>query len=189
MNRPTRRFPRMSIQIVSPVNREARPRPVFYVVSLRKLIILNFFTGGLYWFFWFLRNWDLYRRSRGPEFSMLPGVLWPEFFVYMLLNRVDRQIRVTGRDYAWSPWWLAFFMVLMLLLSATVALVSVPISDDGLLISASLLTGVLYYVTLCKAQQAINYCEVDPYGEGNAQLTLVNWLWIIGCTLGWLMLD
>ncbi len=161
---------------------------MFYVVSLRKLIILNFFTGGLYWFFWFLRNWDLYHRSRGRGLSMLPGVLWPELFVYVLLNRVDRHIRITGRYYAWSPWWLAFGMVLMMLLSGTLELITVPIQNDGLLISASLLTGILYYVTLCRAQQAINYCERDPCGEGNAQLTWVNWLWIIISTLGWLAL-
>lgn len=162
---------------------------MFYVVSLRKLIVLNAFTGGLYWIYWFLRNWDLYRRSRGAELSLLPGVVWPEFFIYVLLNRVDRRIRVTGRHYAWSPWWLAFGMVLMMMLSAMLAIIRLPMNDSGLLVLALGVAVVLYYVTLCRAQQAINFCEGDPRGEGNAQLTLVNWLWIVICTSGWLVLD
>lgn len=179
----------MSMRTPSPVIQYDAAPPMFYVVSLRKLIILNFFTGGLYWLYWFFRNWDLYRRYRGSELLFLSGVVWPEFFIYVLLNRVDRRIRVTGRRFVWSPWWLAFAMVLMLALFGTLRLVTVPFPDSGPLALAFVVTGVLHYLTLCRVQQAINYCEGDVRGEGNARLSWANWLWIVVFTWGGLMLD
>ncbi len=65
---------------------------------------------------------------------MPPGILRKLIVLYVLLNRVDRRIRVTGRHFAWSPWWLVFGMVLMMMLSAMLAVIRLPMNDSGLLV-------------------------------------------------------
>lgn len=160
--------------------------PAFFVVAVPKLIVMTLFTSGLYGLFWYLRNWELYRQASRDRIILVLRVLWPEMFLYALLNRVDRQIRISGRCYQWSPWWLACGFSLTGVSAVYVAVMMLPM--PGL---ASALAGlvVLSCMAMDRIQRAINFCEGDPQGEGNAQLTVVNWLWISMVTLGWLVVD
>ncbi|MDU9391763.1 hypothetical protein [Pseudomonas sp. zfem002] len=169
----------MSTSTFSPARAETTP--AFFVVAVPKLIIMTLFTCGLYCLFWYLRNWELYRKATG-EIMLLPRILWPEFFVYSLLNRVDRRIRASGRNYEWSPWWLACGILLTWGLGAHLWMVSLPIPEW---IDALLMMIALFLLALGEVQRAINFCEGDPQGGGNAQFTVVNWLWISIVTLGW----
>ncbi|MFJ4372874.1 hypothetical protein ACIP1T_09665 [Pseudomonas japonica] len=172
----------MSTEIISsPV----RIQPAFFVVSIPKLMVMTVVTCGLYGLFWYLRNWELYRKASGTRVMLLPRILWPEFFLYSLLSRVDRRIRASGRRYRWSPWWLACGMLLAWLLGVHLWMVSLPMPE---LIDALLMTMALFFLALAEVQRAINFCEGDPEGGGNAQLTVVNWLWISLFTLGWIVI-
>ncbi|MCU1730376.1 MULTISPECIES: hypothetical protein [unclassified Pseudomonas] len=160
-------------------------QPAFFVVAVPKLIVMTLFTLGLYWLFWSLRNWDLYRNSSDRRVMFLPRVLLPELFLYSLLHRVDRRIRASGRSYRWSPWWLTFGVLLMGISSLCLWMAVLPLPE---LASAVLVTVVLFHVFQCRVQRAINFCEGDPEGAGNAQLTVINWLWILIVSSGWLVL-
>ncbi len=173
----------MSTSTVSPSH---SVRPVFFVVAVPKLIIMTFFTFGLYWLFWYLRNWSLYRSASSANLMLLPRILWPEFFLYSLLSRVDRRIRASGRCYAWSPWWLTCGVMLASSLSTCLLMVTLPMPDFA---PALMATSVAFYAAVRRVQRAINFCEGDPEGTGNAQLTLANWLWISVVTTGWLVLE
>lgn len=171
----------MSTRSISP---SYPARPAFFVVAVPKLIIMTFFTSGLYFLFWYLRNWDLYRRAGGSA-MLLPRVLWPECFLYSLLNRVDQRIRVSGRCYRWSPWWLAFGLLLSFIGGLYLSVMALPQPHFALPL---LLAVMLFHAVLARAQRAINFCEGDPDGAGNAHLTVINWLWILVFTSGWLVL-
>ncbi len=172
----------MSTEIISPA---VEVQPAFFVVSIPKLILMTMSTCGLYGLFWYLRNWELYRRASGARVMLLPRILWPELFLYSLLSRVDRRIRASGRNYEWSPWWLACGMLLAWVLGVQLWMVSLPIPGW---IDAVLMMIALFLLALGEVQRAINFCEGDPQGGGNAQLTAVNWLWISIFTSGWIVL-
>lgn len=165
----------------------APPMPMFYVVSVRKLVIMNIASLGLYWLFWSLRNWDLYWESSGKKFMFLPRAALPELFLYALLRRVDQRIRQSGRVYRWSPWGLAFGAIATALLWWALVLIPLPVAT-GVQVILAVLLAVLNLVIQRRIQRAINFHEGDPEGAGNAQFTLVNWLWISLFALGWLIL-
>ncbi|MEE1925531.1 hypothetical protein V0R59_26420 [Pseudomonas sp. 147P] len=146
---------------------------------------MTLLTSGLYWFFWSFRNWDLYRDACGAKIMLLPRIVVPELFLYSLLHRVDRRIRTSGRSYGWSPWWLAFGVLLMMISGHFLWIVMLPLPEFAPSVLATL---VMFHVFQGRIQRAINFCEGDPEGAGNARLTLGNWLWISLITLGWLVL-
>lgn len=170
----------MSTSIISP---SYSARPAFFVVAVPKLLIMTFFTSGLYLLFWYLRNWDLYRRASGSV-MLWPRILWPECFLYSLLNRVDQRIRASGRCYRWSPWWLACGLLLCFFGGFYLLMLMLPMPPFAL---ALLLAVVVFHSVLAQIQRAINFCEGDPHGAGNAHLTVINWLWIAIVTSGWLV--
>lgn len=161
-------------------------QPAFFVVAVPKLIVMTLLTSGLYWLFWSLRNWDLYRNASGARIMLLPRILLPELFLYSLLHRVDGRIRGTGRSYRWSPWWLTFGLLLMGLSVHHLWMVTLPLPE---LTPAVLVVVLLFHLLQRRVQRAINFCEGDPEGAGNAQLTLANWLWIAVVTTGWLVIE
>ena len=158
--------------------------PVFFVVAVPKLILMTLLTGGLYGLFWYQRNWDCYGRAVGGV--VVPYMLWPELFLYSLLSRVDQRIRASGRGHDWSPWWLTCGLLLTSMLVITATVMSLPVPAWS---SALLLLIPLFSLALGKIQRAINFCEGDPEGEGNARLSPVNGMWILVVTLGWLVLE
>ncbi|OLS61082.1 hypothetical protein [Pseudomonas putida] len=172
----------MSISTVSP----SHPvQPAFFVVAVPKLIVMTLFTSGLYWLYWSLRNWELYRNASGARIMLLPRILLPELFLYSLLCRVDGRIRRAGLSYRWSPWWLAFGLLLMGLSAHHLWMVMLPLPE---LAPTVLVAVLLFHRFQRRVQRAINFCEGDPEGTGNARLTVVNWLWILIVTSGWLVL-
>ncbi|MHA6197700.1 hypothetical protein ACX3YG_25420 [Pseudomonas wadenswilerensis] len=169
----------MSTSNLSPANAH---EPTFFVVAIPKLILMTLFTAGLYGLYWYQRNWDI--QCRGGGIVAVLYMLWPEFFLYLLLIRVDRQIRVSGRRYVWSPWWLACGVSLTAMLCIVLGVVALPLPGMAAVL---MLMIALFCLVFGKVQRAINFCEGDPLGKGNAQLTLVNWLWISTVTMGWLL--
>lgn len=161
--------------------------PMFYVVSVRKLVVMNIASLGFYWLFWSLRNWDLYWSASGKKFMFLPRAALPELFLYSLLRKVDQRIRESGRAHRWSPWSLAFGAITTALLCWTMVLLPLPLATAVQVILAVVLAA-LNLMIQGRIQRAINFYECDPQGAGNAQFTLVNWLWISLFALGWLIL-
>ncbi|HCN47251.1 MAG TPA: hypothetical protein DIT18_17635 [Pseudomonas sp.] len=172
----------MSISTASPLH---PVQPAFFVVAVPKLIVMTLFTSGLYWLFWSSRNWELYRDASGARVMLLPRILLPELFLYSLLHRVDGRIRGSGRSYRWSPWWLAFGVLLMGLSAHHLWMVMLPLPE---LAPAALVAVLLFHLFQCRVQQAINFCEGDPEGAGNARLTVANGFWILIVSSAWLVL-
>ena len=166
------------------VSSGSRARPMFFVVSVRKLTLMTCFTFGLYGLFWFYRNWELYQEASGVKVNMLLRCALPELFIYSLLSRVDRQIRATGRQYAWSPWCLTFSLVLATLVFLQLSMLMPPmLGEMPLIVLVAVLGVVMSCWVLGRIQRAINFCEGDPEGAGNGRFTLVNGVWVGGIVL------
>ncbi|MBA1190797.1 hypothetical protein G7Z99_17365 [Pseudomonas entomophila] len=159
--------------------------PMFFVVSPRKLIIMSILTASFYSLYWFYQNWRLYKRHSGESLWPLVRTIFGIFFIHGLLKRVDRQIKLTGRTYGWSP--LLLTCAIWLLCIVYYALSMLQVLDPSPLramitIVLSTALGVWWSLTV---QRAINFCVGDPEGESNSALSCANGVWILLGLLMW----
>ncbi len=160
--------------------------PKFFVVSLRKLIVMTIFTFGMYWIYCFYRNWVLYQRATGEPVIPIVRTVFSIFFIYSLLTKVDRQICLSGRSYAWSPPALVGGLILStLLIFVTGAPIDLRPIEALVIVSA---LDVVRIFMIVRIQQAINFCVGDPEGEVNARLSFFNWLWILPGIPAWFLI-
>lgn len=69
--------------------------PMFFPVSIAKLIILSLCTLGLYQVFWFYKNWCLVREREGIDIRPFWRAFFGVFFCYAMFTKIrDQQSRV-----------------------------------------------------------------------------------------------
>lgn len=161
----------------------------FFVVSVRKLTLMNFFTLGLYGFYWTHRNWCAYRMYSQSDISPALRTCLAPLFLYSLMRKIDSKISATGRYYCWSPLALRLGMVfisvgtvvLLIMVPESLARDNPPVgrwgnaraSSEVLLLYTAL--PVLYFsIWLCffnAIQKAVNFCEGDPEGKENSEVS------------------
>lgn len=158
--------------------------PMFFVVSIRKLVVMHSCTFGLYWLYWFYQNWSIYRKRSGEK--VLPFVrtyFWP-FFLYSLLSRVDQHLHRSEHNHAWSPIWLTFTSLFLVLLVGGASAMSGAIPEMDLVALALEFSGLW---VLARMQRAINVSAGDPRGERNSRFTIWNWIWMSAGILLWVV--
>ncbi|MBS0579236.1 MAG: hypothetical protein JSR36_08245 [Proteobacteria bacterium] len=64
------------------------PPPLFFPVSVTKLLVMSTATLGVYQLYWFWRNWDLVKSRERTRILPFMRALFPIFFVYALLERI-----------------------------------------------------------------------------------------------------
>lgn len=190
----------MSTSNVSPpvAELDKASEPTFYVVSVKKLLIMLFFTWGVYGWYWTYRNWATYRRATGARVTPILRTLFDPLFVYVLLKRVDHGLRSRGMNYKWSPALLAFGIIgaavlplislwfdpgMRSLYGLTLASLEAASATLPVMSWASLPLFVLHFWLMAVIQRAINTHDGDPRGVSNNRLTLANWLWMPGSIL------
>lgn len=162
--------------------------PMFFVVSVRKLIIMMLFTQGFYLTYWFYKNWKLYRQASGEKVMPVLRSIFLIFFLYALGGAVDRRIGATGRSYSWSPGWRTIGVVLAVVCAIAIphiALTYFQVFADLSVIGLQFLILAVELWLLSGFQRAINYCEADPAGSANNKITGANWVWIVLFLLYW----
>jgi hypothetical protein len=186
----------MSTSTVSPApaSLDKPPRSWFYVVSVRKLIVMTFFTFGFYLVYWNYRNWATYKRATGEKVIPLLRAFFAVFFLYALLKRVDDGLRARNLASGFSPVLLTLGIVITVMLACAPALLEPGMSTADWLkdvpaeeANYTLLKayGFMYCVwalqlwLMALVQRAMNFHEADADGKGNSRLTLVNWLWML----------
>ncbi|OLS61081.1 hypothetical protein [Pseudomonas putida] len=167
--------------------------PMFYVVSINKLIALLLVTSNLYAFYWFYRNWSAYRQATGEALVPLLRSIIPVLFMYPLLSRVERGLNATGRRFDWSPLMLTLVMWLVIVASLVSPWLSPEpseltppkLSHWGRLLFETFLYFAITTWLFCRVQRAINTHEGDLQGQANSQITWANWIWIAVGVLMW----
>ncbi len=177
--------------------------PRFYVVSVRKLVVMMFLTWGVYGIYWHYRNWATYKRATGDKVIPLLRALFSIFFLYPLLKRVDRELETKGGDHQWSPGFLTLGTILTIILNCILpGLLDPALNSPGWISQAApeealRSTAQLYAVLLPlfalqiwlmgKMQRAINLYEGDVTGRGNAKISWVNRAWLVPGALVWVI--
>ena len=157
----------------------------FYVVGKAKFLILMITTFGLYEFFWFYKNWSLYKARHNENMLPVMRAIFSIFFVYSLFKRVAASIDANGRESKWYPGWMAASYILLSLSSSLVDSIASRVETYSLLDLFSLAVfPIIVWILYC-AQQEINVACDDPEGDSNAALTPANYFWIVLGLLIW----
>ena len=159
----------------------------FYVVGIRKFLILSIVTMNLYFVYWFWRNWRDVKVSTGDSIWPIPRAIFYIFFTHSLLGLADDQLSDKKTEFSWSYRSVATIFVVLAVVSAIVGNLSSreigsPFTDFVPLVLSPILA-----VLLGKGQQAINIAMDDPDGSANKSLTVANWVWLVIGGLFWLM--
>lgn len=181
----------MSDLIYSPpeaeVNVPIEQENQYYVVAKRKFFLLSILTFGLYFVYWFYRNWRLIKeRDSDDSWPPMRGLFYI-FFTHSLFTDINEAIKTAGKDFQWSRGSVATATVVVTILTIIISRMSgegigSPATD---LISSALI--IVLPIIVYPAQKAINFCCDDVDGSANSSLGLGNWIWIVVGSLFWLM--
>jgi hypothetical protein len=169
---------------LAPVNESDAAR--FYVVSSRKFLILFFATLGMYQFYWFYKNWALYKRSTGESIWPVPRAIFGVFFVHALFRNVEAH----NEEHSEAPWDRrsnALAVVVFLLASNGLDRLSnksIGMPYTGWL---SLLILIPLGLSVLSAQGKINARCGDPSGKSNNDLTGANIGWCVAGAFLWIL--
>ncbi|MEL7537761.1 MAG: hypothetical protein AAFZ58_13195 [Pseudomonadota bacterium] len=159
----------------------------FYVVSVRKFLLLAIMTMNLYVVYWFWRNWRDVRDSTGDDLWPIPRAIFYIFFTHSLFGLVDDKVKEKDASFTWSHRSIATLVVVLTVISS-VASNAVGPETGGFWVSlVSIAMAPIVAVLLSKAQAVINMASGDPTGSSNSSLTVANWLWMVIGLLFWLL--
>ncbi|MGV6851895.1 MAG: hypothetical protein ACWA5R_06925 [bacterium] len=160
----------------------------FYVVSVKKLLILYIGTLGLYTIYWFYQNWHLQKIKYHTNTWPVMRGLFAIFFVHSLFGLVDDRIKSRGIDYDWNPSVMATLLVLLVVAQNILGRIidSEQYIAMVMFVNLWLMVGTVYI--LVEAQKVINLFEGDIKGQGNAHLTGYNALWLFFGVIFWLLI-
>jgi hypothetical protein len=73
-------------------------RPVFFDVSIPKLVVLSVCSLGIYELYWFYKNWQLVRARERSDISPLSRAVFGYLFCYALFKQVRDYDAQTGHS-------------------------------------------------------------------------------------------
>lgn len=163
-------------------------RREFYIVSLRKFVILYLATSGCYGLYWFYRHWSENGRFSGSSVLPVIRALFAFIFVFPLFRKVDKSLR--QQEIGSMPSWLASAALMLVLSFASIPLSlageGVQGGDAAVWLGLMLVLLIAQIVNLAIVQRQMNIAALDAGGTGNATLTGANWAWIAFGSLLWL---
>jgi hypothetical protein len=150
----------------------------YFVVSSRKLWLLNIATFGLYGYYWRYKMWAAYRRwHRETLWPAARSIFWI-FFAHSLNREIDRSLREAHIKHRWWPMAVATVFVIAGIVSGIVSgIVRLGDLPPGFAaISLAMLLPMTWMMV--RTQRAANLACADAAGAGNARLTAANWIWL-----------
>jgi hypothetical protein len=137
--------------------------PLYFSVSIPKLIIMSLCSLGIYELYWSYRNWKLV-QSRAlnqwdAKISPFWRAVWSLFYLYSLLKLVKKSMHVHNVAGFLSPGWLTFGFIILT--------ICYRLPDPYWLVS------FLSVIPLTIVQQRVNSINaiVAPTGEINSQFS------------------
>jgi hypothetical protein len=144
-------------------------RPLFFPVSVAKLIVLSIVTVGIYEIYWFYKNWVLVRQNeRRMDIKPFWRALFAIFFCYALLVRVRAQQNSPEGQLSSVP---AGALTAGWIITTLLFNLPRPYSFIGLL-------AVLFIVPVQRAANRIN-TRVAPNHKRNSRFTALDWATVI----------
>ncbi len=139
------------------------PPPVYFPVSVKKLILMSIFTLGLYQVYWFYKNWRLIRENEGWKVHAGIRAFFAIFFCYSLIKRILERAKsldliTSAKPRGLTAGWILFAYIFNFL------------PDPFWLIG---LYSVLFLVPVQRASNAINEA-LSPGHDRNTRFSSLN---------------
>jgi len=149
-----------------------------FVVSTKKLFILETLTMGLYSIYWFYKNYKIIRTEENNSIQPALRAIFQVFFTFNLFRRVENSAKSNNVSIPYSTTTLAALYVALCIFTNLSDQISYTVGFIGYLaIPASAWI-------LMQVQTTVNSISDDREGLSNHRFTLANYLW---CFLGFLL--
>lgn len=169
----------------SDLRQAADQKAEFYIVSMRKFLLLYLGTVGFYAVYWFYRHWAQYKLYHGSSIWPIPRAIFTIFFVHSLFGKIRHRVRQVDPDSRWSAnTYATLYVVLTLISVLSDALVE---GGPGEIWMALLSLGIVFFLALIlyQAQIYANRACNDPWGRANHRITLANVFWLLLGAIFW----
>ncbi len=79
----------------------------YFAISRKRLVLLSFFTLGIYETYWFYKNWSAVKKAENLNISPFGRTFFVIFYCYSLFKKVFKSAEINGYSNPYSPGWLA----------------------------------------------------------------------------------
>ena len=160
----------------------------FYVVSLKKFLILFLGTFGFYTVYWFYKHWSLYKQSTNEEMWPVMRAIFSIFFIHSLFSLFEmKYTKKTGA----APRGINHLATIYVVFAIGCQICS-NLSDNGYGNPYTMYLGLLVLPISCyvlyQAQSLANYAGEDVKGASNNRLTAINYFWLLLGAVFWLLI-
>ena len=158
----------------------------FYIVSVRKFLLLYLGTLGMYAVYWFYKHWAQYKLYHGSSIWPVPRAIFAIFFVHSLFGKIRGRLQQVDPDSDWSANTYATLYVVLTVISVVSDAVVESGQADIWVAMVSIGIVIFLALVLYQAQIFANRACNDPWGQANHQITLANVLWLILGAVFWI---
>lgn len=162
----------------------------FFIVSAKKLWIMNMVTMGTYGVYWNYKHWQNYKyfTHKVAPIWPVPRAIFSIFFIGSLLGLISQSYEDETSE-PWNSFSSSVLYVVMIVLNIFFALFA-NIDDKNALIFQWLQIilvplGMTYVMTI--AQQKVNIACREPNAKSNCRISAANFIWIFLFSLYWSM--
>lgn len=152
---------------------------VFYVVSLKKFLLLFGLTMGVYASYWMYKNWRFYKDATQEQLMPIARGIFIVFFIHSLFDRVQEKASRDGIVLDWNRSSLATGLVVLYIVGNLAGRLIDKVFNASLAELISFGALVPIGILLIKAQAAINAACGDQDGLSNSQFTGANIFWML----------
>lgn len=151
----------------------------FYVVSNRKFATLFIATFGIYFVYWFYRNWKAYKATSKENINPFLRTIFSYFYIHSLFAKIYLKIQNNGTTFKWRPSANATTLIILMIVANGLER-TLARNDENLILEL-----IVYLLLapkaliLLKAQSAINISCGDEVGASNDSFTKANIAWIL----------
>ena len=151
--------------VLAPVLPQDQP-PLYFPVSVNKLVVMSIFTGGIYQIYWFYKNWQLIKDRERSSIIPFLRAFFSIFFCYDLFKRITNLAQDSGfKPIASGPLAAGWIFVSWIL---------------GFLPQPLMLVSVLSFFFLIPVQEVVNQINnrYSPDIDPNIQYSGLNFFWM-----------
>ena len=170
------------------VRTEVETASLFYVVSLKKFLILFITTSGVYQVYWFYKQWKCYSQASQEKMMPILRAIFMIFFTHALYNVMCSKAREIDETYDWKSGTHASICVLLLLLSTLASRLEFNYTGTPWLNFVGVVVFPVIGWTMYHAQKCANFACGDSSGKQNDQLTALNYMWLALGVVYWMLI-
>jgi hypothetical protein len=167
---------RVMSEIPAPEGPLRRDRPLYFGVSIPKLLVLSVVTFGMYEVYWFYQHWRVYKERTGARITPIARSFFAEFFCYSLFRHIRQSAEQYGVRAGFSPGLLAIGWVVLMLSARAPGMLSLLS-----ILSPLMLVPVQNAANRLNEQEAPDHPRNDRFTGWNIALIVI---WVLLFILG-----